>query len=245
VIGLAGFAVATAIVTAASALQASTGMGMALLAAPLLSLVQPSLVPGPTLCAVLALSAAVAVRERADIGRRILSVALPGLIAGSVAGAGLDKAFHALHLAPVFGVLILLAVLVTVLMYAADRRVPLRWPWLLVGGSLAGLIGTMFAAHGPPIALVLQELPRRQLRATLCAFFAIGCVISLVFLSVTGRFGMSGFIDGLLLMPGVPIGFAFAPLIDRWLARDARRANWTRYSVWIISSLSAAALLMR
>ncbi len=243
--GFEAIFVTTAIVAAASALQASTGMGMALLAAPLLSLLRPALVPGPTLCAVLLLSVAVAVRERADIGRRVLSVALPGLIAGSVAGAGLDKALQNWHLAPVFGVLILLAVAVTVGMYLSGRHVPLRWPWLLLGGTLSGIIGTMFAAHGPPIALVLQDSPPKQLRATLCALFAIGCVVSLSFLSATGRFGTAEIVDGVTLLPGVPIGFAIAPFINRWVAGDPKRSNWARYSVWIISSLSALALLGR
>lgn len=53
-------ATAIAIIAAASALQAATGMGMALFAAPLLALVNPALVPGPMLCSVFALSIAVA-----------------------------------------------------------------------------------------------------------------------------------------------------------------------------------------
>src|SRR5260221_646077 len=53
---------ATLIVAVASALQAATGMGMALCAAPLLALLDPAFVPGPALCAVVALSAAVAWR---------------------------------------------------------------------------------------------------------------------------------------------------------------------------------------
>lgn len=50
--------IAIPIAAAASALQAATGMGMALFAAPLLALLDPGFVPGPALCAVMALSAA-------------------------------------------------------------------------------------------------------------------------------------------------------------------------------------------
>ena len=48
------FVLATAIVAMGSALQAATGMGMALFSVPLLALLDPALVPGPSLCAVMA-----------------------------------------------------------------------------------------------------------------------------------------------------------------------------------------------
>jgi len=70
------FVIETLIVAAAAALQAGTGMGMALLAAPLLLLVDRSLVPGPMLCATMVLSIAVVWREtlsdRSEPARRRL-----------------------------------------------------------------------------------------------------------------------------------------------------------------------------
>jgi uncharacterized protein len=77
------------IVAAASTLQASTGMGMALLAAPLLALIDPALVPGPALCAVMILSAVVAWRERAVLDVHMLAPAILGLLIGTAIGARL------------------------------------------------------------------------------------------------------------------------------------------------------------
>jgi len=98
----------------------------------------------------------------------------------------------------------------------------------------------MFGVHGPPIALVLQHEPPNRLRATLCAFFAAGCTVSLIVLAGIGAFDIAGVVLGLALMPGVAIGFALAPPLARRI--DQRRA---RISVLVISALSALALLLR
>ena len=97
--------IAIMIVAAGSALQAATGMGMALFAAPLLALIDPAFVPGPVLCAVTALSAAVAWRERAAIDRRVLFVALLGLSAGCAIGAVLLAVLIGRDLGRVFAAL--------------------------------------------------------------------------------------------------------------------------------------------
>ena len=97
------------IVAGGAALQAATGMGMALFAAPLLALIDPALVPGPTLCAVMVLSAAVAWRERGAIDRQILFVALLGLSAGCVIGAILVQLLIGRDFSRIFAILIIAA----------------------------------------------------------------------------------------------------------------------------------------
>jgi uncharacterized membrane protein YfcA len=62
----------------------------------------------------------------------------------------------------------------------------------------------------------------------------------LLALSVIGAFGTLQLGLGLQLMPGVAIGFAFAPIVARLINR--RRA---RIAVLTISTLSALALLLR
>jgi uncharacterized membrane protein YfcA len=224
------------IVAAAAALQAGTGMGMALLAAPLLLLVDPSLVPGPMLCATMVLSIAVVWREWSAIDRNILRVAFVGLAIGCVIGAIVMAVLTGLNLAKVFGAIILVIVLLSVL----GLHIRATGPSLLLGGVASGILGTMFGVHGPPIAIVLQHEPPERLRATLCAFFAVGCGISLVMLGVIGSFGFSGMELGLLLLPGVAIGFACGPFLGRMLNRQR-----ARIAVLTISTLSALALLWR
>jgi uncharacterized membrane protein YfcA len=229
------YAVITFIIAAAAALQAGTGMGMALLAAPLLALVDPALVPGPMLCAVVVLSVAVGWRERVAIDHRVLVLALSGLLAGSVIGALARVLLTGVNLAPLFAAVILATVLLSVL----GLHVRAGTSALLIGGAASGILGTLFGVHGPPLAIVLQHEPPERLRATLCAFFAVGCTISLLALTIVGAFGISQIGLGLRLMPGVAIGFVCAPIVGRML--DRRRA---RIAVLTISALSALALLM-
>lgn len=230
------FATAVAIIAAASALQAATGMGMALLAAPLLVLVNPAFVPGPMLCCVVALSVAVAWRERLAIDPRVLRLSLLGLLFGCGVGAIILLILNQTHLRFVFAILILAMVLLSFsgLQLRASRVA------LLIGGTASGVVGTMFGVHGPPIALVLQHEPPNRLRATLCAFFAAGCTVSLFALAGIGAFDTAGLGLGLALLPGVAIGFALAPPLARRI--DQRRA---RIAVLVISGLSALALLLR
>lgn len=230
------FLVETAIVAVASALQAATGMGMALLAAPLLVLLDPALVPGPMLCAVVALSAAVAWRERIAIDRSVLATGLAGLLVGCVIGAALLVLLLGLNLSRVFAILILGAVLLSV----SGLHLRATRPALLIGGVASGVFGTVAGVHGPPIAIVLQHEPPDRLRATLCAFFSVGCVISIVSLAVSGLFGTAQLGLGLRLLPGVAAGFAFAYAIGRRI--DRRRA---RVTVLAISALSGLVLLLR
>jgi uncharacterized membrane protein YfcA len=229
-------AVAILIVAVGSALQAATGMGMALFAAPLLALVDPTLVPGPALCSVMVLSAVVAWRERQAVDRAIVGIALVGLAAGSALGAGVLRLLAGLDLSRVFAVLILVMVALSI----AGLHVRTNRPTLLVGGAAAGILGTMSGVQGPPIALVLQHQPPDRLRATLCAFFSAGSIISLCALALSGMFGARQLEAALWLLPGVPLGVIAAAPLARHI--DHRRA---RFAVLAISSLSAMALLLR
>jgi hypothetical protein len=229
-------ALATLVIALGSALQAATGMGMALFAAPLLVLIDTAYVPGPTLCVVMVLSAAVAWRERGVLDARVLVTALIGLAIGCVIAVTVLSMLAGMDLARLFAVMILAAVALSLF----GARIRVSTAALLFGGAASGVLGTMSGAHGPPIALVLQNESPARLRGTLCAFFTAGCAISLLALSLAGLFGWAQLKLGAALLPGVVAGFALAPLLHRRL--PPRHA---RTSVLAISALSALALLLR
>jgi uncharacterized membrane protein YfcA len=111
---------------------------------------------------------------------------------------------------------------------------------LLAGGGGAGIMGTMVGIHGPPIALVFQNAEPAQARAMLGAFFAVGYTISVVALAAVGLFGRQELALGLLLLPGVAVGYAIAPWLGGFL--DRRRL---RIFILAISGASALVLLVR
>lgn len=101
-------------------------------------------------------------------------------------------------------------------------------------------MGTMVGIHGPPIALVFQNAEPAQARAMLGAFFAVGYATSVIALFAVGLFGRQELTVGLLLLPGVGIGYATAPLAGRFV--DRRRL---RIAILTISGASAIALAQR
>jgi uncharacterized membrane protein YfcA len=111
---------------------------------------------------------------------------------------------------------------------------------LLAGGGAAGVMGTMVGIHGPPIALVFQNAEPAQARAMPGAFFAVGYATSVIALFAVGLFGRQELTVGLLLLPGVGIGYATAPLVGRFV--DRRRL---RIAILTISGASAIALALR
>jgi uncharacterized protein len=140
-----------------------------------------------------------------------------------------------LDLRRVFAVLIVAAVSLSVAgFHARTNRLA-----LLIGGAASGILGTMAGVQGPPIALVLQHEAPDRLRATLCAFFAVGGLVSLSALAAAGLFGLGQIGLGLQLMPGVALGFVLGPIFARRIER-----RHARVAVLVISTLSAIALLL-
>jgi uncharacterized protein len=227
---------ATLVMAIGAAIQASVGLGLALFVVPLLALIDVRLIPGPMLLASVALAVMMAHRGRAAIDRRGLAMSLIGLCMGTGVGAwGLSLVAPA-SLTKLFAFMILAAVLVSLL----GTGVRVSPGALLAGGGAAGIMGTMVGIHGPPIALVFQNAEPAQARAMLGAFFAVGYAMSVIALALVGLFGRQELALGLLLLPGVGIGYATAPLVGRFL--DRRRL---RIAIVTISGASAVVLLVR
>jgi uncharacterized membrane protein YfcA len=227
---------ANVIIAMASALQASVGIGLALLAVPLLALVDARLIPGPLLLAGAFLALTSAYRERHAVDVQSFGLSLIGLALGTVCGATALRALRTAPLGKVFAILILLAVALSV---SGVRVRPTRTA-LFAGGSVAGVIGTMVGIHGPPIALVLQHARPEQARAMLGAFFFVAYVGSVVALAAFGLFGILQLQLAAALLPGVVIGLCVAPLLAGFV-NPAR----LRVAILSISAASAVVLLVR
>ena len=227
---------ANVIMAIASALQASVGIGLALLAVPLLALVDPRLVPGPMLLAGSLLALASAYRERHAVDVQSFGLALLGLAIGTVCGAVVLRTLRTAPLGKVFALLVLLAVALSV----SGWRVRPTGPALFAGGGAAGVMGTMVGIHGPPIALVLQHARPEHVRAMLGAFFFVAYVGSVVALTAFGLFGVLQLQWAAALLPGVVAGLCVAPLLVGFL-HPAR----LRVAILSISAASAVLLLLR
>jgi uncharacterized membrane protein YfcA len=227
-------ALATAAVAVGACVQGVVGFGLGLIAAPLLALLVPELVPGPLLCVGVPLTLLVAFRERAAIDfhgiRWAIAGRVPGTIAGSVAVALLPDG----PLVVLLGCVVLLAVVLSV----GGWSVRPTAGTLVSAGLASGFMGTATSIGGPPMAMVYQRVTGPQLRATLAAYFVFGASFSLLTLSVAGEFGTHELELGLTLLPGVLAGFALS-----WLASRVLDRGYTRVAVLACSAVSAVVLI--
>lgn len=229
-------ALAIAIMAMGSAFQASVGIGLALFAVPLLALVDQSFIPGPMLLAGVILAFMTAYRERAAIDVPALRSSLVGLVIGTIAGAGVLRFAAGPTLGKTFGVLVLLAVFLSVTGYkfTATRRS------LMIAGGAAGIMGAMVGIHGPPISLVFQNAEPRVARAMLGAFFSVAYLGAVAALAAFGLFGVPQIVRAGILIPGVVVGLIVAPHAKPYID-----GAWLRLIILGVAATSALVLLVR
>jgi len=227
---------AALILTAACAVQGAVGFGAALLAAPLLILIEPSLVPGPMLVVGFTLNLLMLWREKQGASMHDVAWATTGRIPGNILGAVTLLAISTQSLEAVFGVLTLAAVALSAWGYHFRPTAP-----SLVGaGVLSGFMGTTISVGGPAMALVYQREKGPVLRGTLARILIIGSVLSLAIVALIGKFGRAEGIAALLLLPGVFIGFGLSSLLVGHLDK-----GHTKTAVLTLSTIAGVAILVK
>ena len=217
-------------------LQGAVGYGMGILGTPILILIDPRLVPGPVLASTMVFTLMVTVRERRGIDLGGVGWALAGRIVGTLPAAAVLAVLPESQLSRVFGLMVILAVAISV--SGVDVRP--RPSTLLAGGALSGLMGTVAAIGGPPIALLYQHASGARFRGTLSSLFFVGTFISIVALVPAGRFGGSELRLTLLLLPGAAFGF----LVSRRLASRLDR-GYTRPAILAVAAMAGLIVVVR
>lgn len=226
----------TLVMTVAAMVQSTVGFGLALLAAPALVFIEPQFVPGPAILAALCLTVMVAIRERRSIDLRQVKWIVVGRVPGTLLGAALLVTVPSQYSSLLFGVMVLLAVATSVF---GPAIAPTR-ATLIGAGTASGIMGTVSAIGGPPVALLLQHEQGRSLRGTLSGYFVCSTVITLCVLTVIGQFNYERLCLALLLVPGCVVGFLLAAPIRGWIDRAL-----VRPLVLALSALSGSAVLVR
>ncbi|MBE1537637.1 sulfite exporter TauE/SafE family protein [Actinomadura algeriensis] len=216
--------------------QSSVGLGVGLVATPIVTMLFPSLMPGTILVVAAVLPLATLAQEARHAELRGLGWAFGGRVAGTPLGVWLVAAVPARALGIVIGFFVLAALAVT----AWSREVPRNPRTLAAAGAIAGTTGTASGIGGPPIALLYQRESGPRVRATLAVFFVAGCLLSLASLAVFGRLPAEQVTAGLALVPFVLVGFLVAGPLRRYL--DAGRL---RTALLIVVGASAITLIVR
>lgn len=222
----------------AGAVQATTGSGLALVAAPGLLLIDPGFVPVPLLVAGIAIAVRHAVVERHAIDRSTLIHAVVALIPGVLVGAGIRA------IAPELVLTLVVAALVTVsagaLLFLPARTIPYGG---VFGGFAGGLASILAGLPGPPLVVALQHLRPAALRATTSAYLLCVIVMTVGTLAVTGEIGRHELDLTLTLVPGVGIGLLAGRFLRSHL--DGERFRKTVLIIALLSGIAVAASALR
>lgn len=214
-----GYLVILVAVVLAAALQASIGFGMGMLAAPVVALIDPGLIPGTLIVLAVFLTLMVVLTERQHIDLRGAGWALAGRFPGSLLGALLIVVLPDRGLALMLAGVVLLGV---VLSMVGWRPQPARRN-LIIAGTTSGLLGTATSIGGPPMALVWQSKEGAQYRSTISGFFLIGSAMSVLALAVAGVIDTATLIAVAALSPAPIVGFFLARRINGYLSPDRLR----------------------
>lgn len=223
-------------VTLGAALQSLTGIGMAVVAAPILILIEPAFLPAPILSLGCALCILNTVRNRQSLQAGNIRLALYGRFPGVLAGVPL------LALLPQPILMIGFALLIIFSVALSYRKVQLHQTPrnLVIAGFFSGMMGTTTSVGGPAIALVYQNSSPQQARAELGFYFLVGTLMSLSMLGLSGQVSGQQVSLTLQMLPAVLVGFLGSIWLDRYF-----KANYLKPVIALLSLSSSAMILWR
>ncbi|MET7327890.1 sulfite exporter TauE/SafE family protein [Nonomuraea sp. NPDC005650] len=214
--------------------QGGVGFGLGLVAAPVLTMLDPDLMPGAIQVVNVTLPLFTLAAEWRTVDWRGLGFAVLGRLPGSVIGA-----FIVVYVsAYTRGVFVAVMVLIAVALTARALSVPRNGLTVASAGFVSGITGTATGIGGPPMGLVYQHAKGPQIRATLAMFFFLSAAQSLVILAVVDELPARALTTGALLIVPMVLGFLVSGPLRRYL--DGGKV---RTAVLVVAAGSAVALL--
>lgn len=219
-----------------SFVQSSIGLGAGLVAAPVVTIADPRLMPTSLIVVGMTISLLMIWKHWRDVDVSGLSWALIGRLPGTVLGAAIVAWLPTRQIGLAVGCAILAAVILT----WRSITVAKTRPTLLLAGAVSGVTGTAAGIGGPPVGLIYAEAPGPVVRSTLAVYFLVGGFLSLVALAGAGELESRSVLVGALAVPFVVVGNLAARRAVPWL--DAGRL---RGAILAVSAVSAVALISR
>lgn len=203
------------LVVCGALLQSLIGLGFVLLVGPFLVLYNPEFVPVPMLLVGTFLPLLIVWRDRKAIDFTGIKSAIAGRVIGNLLAVWLITIISQTTFMLIFGGLIMVTVILSSFTFNI-RPTPAR---VGIAGVFSGLMGTLAAIGGPPMAILYQHEKGDVIRATLSGFFVLGTLLSILFLAVAGKVTLNDFKLFFYLVPGVLLGFYLSQyavdLVDR------------------------------
>ena len=196
-------ATALGVTAVAAFVQASLGIGFAMLSVPVLAAVDPRLAPEPQLFLMLLLTLATAYRERQAMVPRRVAWVIAGRLPGTLIGLALISAASPRLLQGAIGVLVIIMAGII----ASRIRIPRSAASDLGIGVLSSVSGTIATIGGPPLALLFREASGPTVRANLALIFVAGVSITILGRTVAGQLTLEHLATAGGMLPGLILGF--------------------------------------
>jgi len=216
----AGLLLAFLAVLAGAAIQAATGIGLALVSAPALLVQLPATEVVSTILGLNAALCAIALAREPALVREARAVSV---LAGALVGTPLGV-LGLLLIDPRLAQMIIGGALVVSGMFIATRPprpIPREGLGAGIAGLLSGLLNGGTGLSGPPIAVYManQGWEGRRVRATLLVTFLASSVEGLATLAVAGRLSTHVLVPVATLLPAVVGGVGVVGLSGWLIAR--------------------------
>jgi uncharacterized protein len=227
-------AVLAVAVIVGAVIQGSLGFGYALVAVPAMVLLLPWAVPVTPLLLALPMTLLMSAREWRSIDLGGFALITAGRLVGTVAGVMLLVLAPKGYLSMLTGLLILAAALGSTLKPSLKVNDGTR----LVGGVASGIVGTVAALGGTPLALVYQDRSGAELRSTLAISFVVGIAMSLAGLALAGEVEGRHVVLALQLLPCLLVGL----WVSRWVV-ERLDERWLRPAVLTFAALAGLVIV--
>jgi uncharacterized membrane protein YfcA len=216
--------------------QGCSGMGFAMLSAPIISLFAPTLIPVMLLVLMIPLNVYIGWRERSHVDWRGVKLISVGRFAGTFLGLWILLAVNLHQLTLLIGWSTLIAAVVAVLSPSFD----LNRTGLAVVGLVTGVFETSTGVGGPPLAMAYQHKKGAVLRSTVALCFLVGEVISLVVLAFGGKVSTDTLVVSVQMLPFLALGSYASKFVHHRLDGPL-----LRYIVLGFASLSGIVVILQ
>lgn len=223
------------VVMIASAVQTAIGFGLALIAVPLLLLIDTSMVPAPVVMMAFVQLIVSVYQYWHKIDWQMLKLAFVGRVPGTFVAMWMMSYFGETGVKLFVGLAVLAAVIISLLKLSAEPNKRNH----LVAGFFCGITGTTSGIGGPPIALLYQHKHGDFIRANLSGFFLVGSVISLVGMGMVGFVTVQSWIYALLFLPSTLFGVVLGRKLKAYL-----KPTFMRPAILSLCSASAVAVIL-
>ena len=216
--------------------QGCLGIGIGLVAAPVLVSIDPAFAPGPLLLIGQVVGLRHVFAEREHIDRAAFRNVLFGIPAGMAAGLTILLMIDGRVLSIIVGAATALAAAAILLgaRVARSQRVE------ITAGGLMAFASVTAALPGPPLVIGFSDMKPSCMRGTASASILVVAILAGISLLLAGRFGTEELKLLGLLLPGALLGLLSArylrPVLDR---------SWFRTAVLVMACAGGIALVIR